>query len=121
MTAPAIPVDPPVTRLPLSAEQASWYQRILAEVSRDRLQEIVVEMTSIASPTGQERALAERLVARGRQAGLEGTCQMLDGAQANALLRHPGRGTAPISSSTRRSTRTRRAWRPMTSRGSAPA
>ena len=92
MTAPAIPVDPPVTRLPLSAEQASWYQRILAEVSRDRLQEIVVEMTSIASPTGQERALAERLVARGRQAGLEGTCQMLDGAQANALLRHPGRG-----------------------------
>ena len=92
MTVPAIPVDPPVTRLPLSAEQASWYQRILAEVSRDRLQEIVVEMTSIASPTGQERALAERLVARGRQAGLEGTCQMLDEAQANALLRHPGRG-----------------------------
>ena len=30
MTVPAIPVDPPVTRLPLSAEQASWYQRILA-------------------------------------------------------------------------------------------
>ena len=92
MTVPAIPVDPPVTRLPLSAEQTSWYQRILAEVSRDRLQEIVVEMTSIASPTGQEYALAERLVARGRQAGLEGTCQMLDGAQANALLRHPGQG-----------------------------
>lgn len=92
MTVPAIPVDPPVTRLPLSAEQASWYQRILAEVSRDRLQEIVVEMTSIGSPTGQERALAERLVARGRQAGLEGTCQMLDEAQANALLRHPGQG-----------------------------
>jgi acetylornithine deacetylase/succinyl-diaminopimelate desuccinylase-like protein len=92
MTAPAAPVDAPVTRLPLSVEQASWYQRILAELSRDRLREIVVEMTSIASPTGQERALAEHLAVRGRQAGLEGTCQVVDDGQANALLRRPGLG-----------------------------
>jgi acetylornithine deacetylase/succinyl-diaminopimelate desuccinylase-like protein len=92
MTVPAVPVDLSVTRLPLSAEQASWYQRILAEVSRDRLREIVVEMTSIASPTGQEQALAERLVAHGHEAGLEGTSQIVDGAQANALLRYAGQG-----------------------------
>jgi acetylornithine deacetylase/succinyl-diaminopimelate desuccinylase-like protein len=89
------PVDPPVRRLPLSAEQASWYSRILGEVSRDRLRELVVEMTSIASPTGEERALAEHLTARGRRAGLEATCQVVDGEQANALLRHPGRGDGP--------------------------
>jgi acetylornithine deacetylase/succinyl-diaminopimelate desuccinylase-like protein len=95
MTAVNVPVDPPVTRLPLSAEQAAWYARILAEVSRERLREIVVKMTSIPSPTGEERALAEHLVARGRQVGLEGTCQLIDGGQANALLRHPGRGDGP--------------------------
>jgi acetylornithine deacetylase/succinyl-diaminopimelate desuccinylase-like protein len=91
----SIPVDPPVTRLPLSAEQAAWYQRILTEVSRDRLREIVVDMTSIPSPTGEERALAEYLAARGQSAGLDGTCQPLDAEQANAILRCPGRGDGP--------------------------
>jgi len=95
MTSVNVPVDPPITRLPLSAEQASWYARILAEVSRARLSEIVVEMTSIASPTGEERALAEHLTARGRRAGLEATCQVIEAGQANALLRHPGRGDGP--------------------------
>jgi acetylornithine deacetylase/succinyl-diaminopimelate desuccinylase-like protein len=79
----------------LSPEQASWYARILAEVTRDRLRELVVEMTSIASPTGEERVLAEHLVARGRQVGLEGTCQVVEAGQANALLRYPGRGDGP--------------------------
>jgi acetylornithine deacetylase/succinyl-diaminopimelate desuccinylase-like protein len=95
MTSVNVPVDPPITRLPLSTEQASWYARILAEVSRARLSEIVAEMTSIASPTGEERALAERLTARGRRAGLEATCQVIEAGQANALLRHPGRGDGP--------------------------
>ena len=90
-----MPTNPPVTRLPLSSEQAGWYARILGEVSRDRLREIVVEMTSIGSPTGDERALAEHLTARGRRAGLEATCQVVDGEQANALLRHPGREDGP--------------------------
>jgi acetylornithine deacetylase/succinyl-diaminopimelate desuccinylase-like protein len=95
MTPVSVPIDPPVTRRPLSAEQAAWHARILAEVSQDRLRDIVVEMTAIASPTGEERALAEHLVARGRHAGLEATCQMIEGEQANALLRHPGEGDGP--------------------------
>jgi len=81
--------------LPLSAEQAAWYTRILSEVTRDRLREIVMEMTSIASPTGAERPLAEHLVARGRQVGLEATYQAVEADQANALLRYPGRGDGP--------------------------
>jgi acetylornithine deacetylase/succinyl-diaminopimelate desuccinylase-like protein len=95
MSSIGVPVAPPVTRLPLSSEQAAWYARILGEVSRDRLRDIVVEMTSIASPTGEEQALAEHLVARGRQAGLEATCQVVDAGQANALLRRPGQGDGP--------------------------
>jgi acetylornithine deacetylase/succinyl-diaminopimelate desuccinylase-like protein len=95
MTPGGVPVDPPITRLPLSAEQAAWYARILAEVSRDRLREIVVEMTSIPSPTGEEQALAEHLVTRGRRVGLEATCQVIDGEQANALVRRPGLGEGP--------------------------
>jgi len=95
MTAAGVPLDPPVTRRPLSPDQASWYGRILAEVTRDRLREIVVEMTSIASPTGAERPLAEHLVARGRRAGLEATCQVVEAEQANALLRCSGRGDGP--------------------------
>ena len=64
MTAVGVPLDPPVARRPLSPEQASWYARILAEVTRDRLREIVVEMTSIPSQTGAERPLAEHVVGR---------------------------------------------------------
>jgi acetylornithine deacetylase/succinyl-diaminopimelate desuccinylase-like protein len=64
-------------------------------VSRDQLSEIVVEMTSIASPTGEERALAEHLTARGQRVGLEATCQVIEAGQANALLRHPGLGDGP--------------------------
>ena len=91
----SIPVDPPVTRLPLGSEQRSWYERILAQVSPVLLREIVVEMTSIPSPTGEERALAECLVARGRCAGLEASCQPIDAEQANAILRCAGHGDGP--------------------------
>ena len=91
----SIPVDPPVTRLPFGDEQRSWYERILAQVSPDLLREIVVEMTSIPSPTGEERALAECLVARGRRAGLEASCQPIDAEQANAILRCAGHGDGP--------------------------
>jgi acetylornithine deacetylase/succinyl-diaminopimelate desuccinylase-like protein len=88
-------MDHGTTPFPLSADQASWYQRVLAEITRDRLREIVVEMTAIPSPTGQERALAEHLAARGRRLGLEATCQLLDESEANALLRQPGAGDGP--------------------------
>lgn len=91
----SISVDPPVTRLALSGEQGAWYERILAQVSRDLLREIVVEMTSIASPTGEERALAEHLAARGRRGGLEGIYQAIDAEQANAILRYAGQGDGP--------------------------
>ena len=37
MSSIGAPSNPPVTRLPLSPEQASWYARILGEVTRDRL------------------------------------------------------------------------------------
>lgn len=91
----SISVDPPVTRLALSGEQGAWYERILAQVSRDLLREIVVEMTSIPSPTGEERALAEHLAARGRRAGLEGIYQAIDAEQGNAILRYAGQGDGP--------------------------
>jgi acetylornithine deacetylase/succinyl-diaminopimelate desuccinylase-like protein len=95
MTPVGVPIDPPITRLPLSVEQAAWYARILAALRRDRLREIVVEMTSIPSPTGAEGPLAQHLVDVGRRAGLEGTYQVVEGEQANALLRYPGRGDGP--------------------------
>jgi acetylornithine deacetylase/succinyl-diaminopimelate desuccinylase-like protein len=52
-------------------------------------------MTGIPSPTGEERALAEHLAARGRRAGLDGICQPLDAEQANAILRCRGQGDGP--------------------------
>ena len=54
-----------------------------------------VRLCEIPSPTGEERALAEHLATRGRRAGVEATCQVVDGEQANALLRYPGRGDGP--------------------------
>jgi acetylornithine deacetylase/succinyl-diaminopimelate desuccinylase-like protein len=80
---------------PLSDQQRKWYEQAASLVTPDLLREIVVDMTNIPSPTGEERPLAGHLVARGRRTGLDALLQPLDELQANAVLRRPGDGSGP--------------------------
>jgi acetylornithine deacetylase/succinyl-diaminopimelate desuccinylase-like protein len=91
----ALAAEPTARPVPLSDEQRKWYERVVAEISTDRLRDLIVEMTGIPSPTGGEGMLAAALVRRGRQLGLEAELQMLDEQQGNAVLRYGGEGSGP--------------------------
>jgi acetylornithine deacetylase/succinyl-diaminopimelate desuccinylase-like protein len=72
-------------RAALTAEQASWVDAASARVTEDRLRDLAVAMTSIASPTGGEAPLAHSLVEQLTRAGVEARAQHLDADQANAV------------------------------------
>jgi acetylornithine deacetylase/succinyl-diaminopimelate desuccinylase-like protein len=85
----------PRLQAPLSAEQEGWLERAWAAVSADELAELDLALTSIPSPTGQERRIAEFLTARLRAEGLEAFYQPIDDEQGNAVGRLSGDGTGP--------------------------
>lgn len=77
----------------LSTVQQGWLDAALANVDAQSLQELIVRMTAIPSPTGAERPLAEFLVAHAQAAGMEATYQRIDDEQGNAVARLRGDGT----------------------------
>ena len=79
----------------MDAERQGWIEAACARLDRDRLRELVIEMTAIPSPTGEERALAEFLTARLADAGLEASYQAIARDQGNATARHRGDGGGP--------------------------
>ena len=70
-------------------------QRAWAAVEADELAELDLALTSIPSPTGEERQVAEFLVQHMRTAGLDATYQAIDDAQGNAIGRLGGSGAGP--------------------------
>ncbi|NKY49743.1 M20/M25/M40 family metallo-hydrolase [Nocardia vermiculata] len=77
----------------LSAQQRAWFDTACALVDPQRLTDLVVGMVDIASPTGEEAALAHWLTATLAEAGLEAHYQAIDDRQANAVGRLRGDGT----------------------------
>ena len=63
-----------------------------SRIEQSLLHDLVVGMTSIASPTGQEGELARWLASAMTDAGLGGEVQMLDDQQANAIGTRRGSG-----------------------------
>ncbi len=91
----ATDIQPTVTSVPFSTDQETWLERALSAVRNDELADLVVALTSIPSPTGEERAIAEFLVQHMQSAGLEGTYQHIDDQQGNAVGRLRGDATGP--------------------------
>jgi acetylornithine deacetylase/succinyl-diaminopimelate desuccinylase-like protein len=77
----------------LSDDQEAAAAAACARVQRDRLRELIVGMTAIPSPTGDERPLAEHLCDVLTAAGLQAELQALDDHAANALGRLAGDGS----------------------------
>ena len=67
----------------------------MAQVSKQRLAELCLDMVSIPSPTGRERDLAEQLVVEMDDIGLVAESQEVDGDLVNAIGRLEGSGGGP--------------------------
>jgi acetylornithine deacetylase/succinyl-diaminopimelate desuccinylase-like protein len=85
--APSGPTPTPDTAQRLQIDAA------IAELDDSLIQDLVIGMTSIPSPTGEERPLAQWLAGRMAELELEGRLQSIDVHQANAVGRL--RGTSP--------------------------
>ena len=81
--------------LALDREREGLVEAACRHVDDTEMAELISTMTSIPSPTGEERPLAEWLAARLRDAGLDARSQALDDQQANAWGRVPGSGGGP--------------------------
>jgi acetylornithine deacetylase/succinyl-diaminopimelate desuccinylase-like protein len=92
MTAPSVLE---VAAAELSTEQRAWLEAAWARIDDEVLRTLAAEMTSIASPTGEERALAEFLAGRLGRAGLDARYQPIDERQGNAVGRLEGAGDGP--------------------------
>lgn len=81
-----------VKALPLAKEQRHWYEKACAHLNEERLKRLLLTVTSIHSPTGGERALAEYLARHMKEAGFEAAYQPMDEDSGNAIGRLPGGG-----------------------------
>ncbi len=76
-------------------DRAAWVTAAERHVTPERLADATAAMVDIASPTGEERALAVHLAAEMSRVGLDGRVQPIDDSMANAHGRLAGTGDRP--------------------------
>jgi acetylornithine deacetylase/succinyl-diaminopimelate desuccinylase-like protein len=79
----------------LSDQRSSWVEAACAQVSPGFLTDLVSDLTSIPSPTGEERALAEFIVDFVGAHGLAARYQPIDAQQGNAVATYGAPGDGP--------------------------
>ena len=79
----------------LSDTQLAWVNAAWSRVSVDALGRLVSDLTSIPSPTGEERELAEFIVEYARASGLSARYQPIDDRQGNAVATYGSPGDGP--------------------------
>ncbi|MFI9776799.1 M20 family metallopeptidase [Streptomyces sp. NPDC051956] len=79
----------------LDERRRAWTEEAWGHVTAERLRELIVGLVGVASPTGDERPLAEHIAASLAGVGLRATAQPIDDRQANAWARLEGDGTGP--------------------------
>ena len=80
------------TSLRLTRERETWVRRVWDAIDESRLGELNRMMASIASPTGEERQLAQAMVETMNAHGIESFYQPMDDTQGNAIGRISGTG-----------------------------
>lgn len=79
----------------LDAQRRQWTEQACAQVSRDRLRDLLIGLVDIASPTGDEAPLARHITSTLASAGIESHTMYLDDRQANSWGRVRGDRTGP--------------------------
>ncbi len=89
-TTPDIPSDISVKPVPLSREQRGWLEQAVSRIDEARMRVFNCAITSIHSPTGEERTASEWMVQQMRGLGIDAFYQP-------ATQRHWRRpSTAPV-------------------------
>ena len=78
--------------LRLTRERETWVRRVWDAIDESRLGELNRMMASIASPTGEERQLAQAMVDTMNAYGIESFYQPMDDTQGNAIGHISGTG-----------------------------
>lgn len=78
-----------------SHDQQGWFDAACAQIDAEELRRLVIEMTAIPSPSGDEADLAAYLVREMTERGLEAEYQLIRERQANAVARRQGDGSGP--------------------------
>ena len=94
-TPPDIFSDVPVKPVPLSREQRDWLEQIVSRIDEERMRAFNCAITSIHSPTGEERAASEWMVQQMRGLGIDAFYQPLDERSGNAVGQLKGTGGGP--------------------------
>ena len=87
-----VAVDVPVKRVPLSTVQRGWLERAVALIDEERMRAFNCALTSIHSPTGEERAASEWMAQHMQEIGLEAVYQPVDAHSGNAVGQLKGTG-----------------------------
>src|ERR1700758_4804783 len=94
-TTPGIPSDVPVKPVPLSREQRGWLEQAVSHIDEDRMRAFNCAITSIHSPTGEERTASEWMVQQMRGLRIDAFYQPLDECAGNAVGQLKGTGGGP--------------------------
>jgi acetylornithine deacetylase/succinyl-diaminopimelate desuccinylase-like protein len=86
----------PTTPAAFSPEQMKWYEQACAKIDPQRLQNLLLAITDIHSPTGAARAASEHMVGYLKKIGMEARYQPMSFTSGNVLgeLRGSGGGAA---------------------------
>ncbi len=94
-TTPDIPSDISVKPVPLSREQRGWLEQAVSRIDEARMRVFNCAITSIHSPTGEERTASEWMVQQMRGLGIDAFYQPLDEHSGNAVGQLRGTGGGP--------------------------
>ena len=68
------------------------FAKAVAQITADRVRDVLMDLVNIPSPTGKEGAVAHYLVDRMRDAGLDTDLQLVDEDRPNAVAHLRGQG-----------------------------
>ncbi|RJG13617.1 acetylornithine deacetylase [Pseudomonas cavernicola] len=82
----------PTTPIAFSAEQMKWYEQACAKIDPERLQNLLLAITDIHSPTGAARAASEHMVGYLEKIGMAARYQPMSFTSGNVLAEMRGSG-----------------------------
>ena len=94
-TTPDIISDVAVKRVPLSREQRGWLEQTVSRIDEERMRAFNCAITSIHSPTGEERAASEWMTQQMLRLGIDAFYQPLDERSGHAVGQLKGAGGGP--------------------------
>ena len=82
-------------QVPLSAQQRSWYDTARGKINQERLTQVILDLTNIHSPTGDEREASQFMVDYLNSVGIDAHYQAVNERSGNCVGRLKGSGDGP--------------------------